>query len=81
MSPSTENFSHRPNDDGTYDSICRVCVRTVARGLPEARLGEAETLHNCPGFRRDLLSEANNNFRKFRYPDLLSLCGRGHELS
>ena len=81
MSPLTEQFSHRPNQDGTYDSICRVCVRTVARGLPEARLAAAETIHNCPGFRQDWLSEPIKSPRKFKYPELLALCGAGRDLS
>jgi hypothetical protein len=49
MSALTKTYSHRPNDDGTYDSICHMCARTVARGVSEAELAEAETLHNCPG--------------------------------
>lgn len=81
MPPFTEQFSHRPNDDGTYDSICRVCVRTVARGMTEARLAEAEALHNCPGFRRDLLWESNKTFKNLRYPELLAVCGIGRDFS
>jgi hypothetical protein len=50
MSYLTKNYSHRPNEDGTYDSICHICARTVARGMREAKLEEAETLHKCPGF-------------------------------
>jgi len=79
MSPLTEKYSHRPNDDGTYDSICRTCVRTVARGLREAKLAEAEALHNCPGFRPDWLSESNKTPRKSKYPELLALCGIGRD--
>jgi hypothetical protein len=81
MSPLTETFSHRPNDDGTYDSICHVCVRTVARSMTEAKLVEAEPLHNCPGFRKDWLSESINNPRKSIYPELLALFGAGRELT
>ena len=81
MPPLTDKFSHRPNVDGTYDSICRVCVRTVARGMREEKLLEAEALHDCPGFRRDLLFDSTWSPRKIRYPELLALCGRGHHLS
>ena len=49
MSYLTKKYSHRPNEDGTYDSICHICARTVARSMREAKLEEAEALHNCPG--------------------------------
>ena len=81
MSPLTETFFHRPNEDGTYDSICHVCVRTVARGVTEAKLVEAELLHNCPGFRKDWLSESIKNPRKSKYSELLAIFGAGRELS
>jgi hypothetical protein len=44
-----EKYAHRENQDGTYDSICPTCARTVARGLSEARLTEAERFHKCLG--------------------------------
>ena len=49
MSPFSKRFSHRPNDDGTYDSICPVCAATVARGMGESLLPAAELRHKCPG--------------------------------
>ena len=49
MSTLTKWYPHRPNEDGTYDSICPTCTRTVAREMSEANLVEAETLHKCPG--------------------------------
>jgi hypothetical protein len=49
MSALTKWYPHRPNEDGTYDSICPTCTRTVAREMSEANLVEAETLHKCPG--------------------------------
>jgi len=49
MTSLTKKYAHRPNEDGTYDSICQICARTVARGMSEAKLSEPETLHNCPG--------------------------------
>ena len=39
-------FPRRPNADGTYDSICPSCYRTIARGTPEA-LSFAEESHLC----------------------------------
>ena len=47
------NFAHRPNhDDQTFDSICRVCYRTVASHVRErADLEQAEREHDCgPGW-------------------------------
>jgi hypothetical protein len=41
-------FPHRPNKDGTFDSICSHCFATVALGLnTEAQLGEFEERHVC----------------------------------
>ncbi len=43
-------FSHRPNQDGTFDSICHQCFVTVASMRDEADLGRKERLHSCnPG--------------------------------
>jgi hypothetical protein len=49
MSPFSPRYSHRPNPDGTYDSICTTCTLTVAKGLNEAALAEPESLHKCQG--------------------------------
>jgi hypothetical protein len=49
MSPLTEKYAHRYNEDGTYDSICPTCARTVARGMREEKLAAAEITHKCPG--------------------------------
>jgi hypothetical protein len=81
MSSWTEKYSHRPNEDGTYDSICHACLRTVARGMSEARLVEAEKLHNCPGLRQDSLSESNKNSGRLGYPELSALYERDRDLS
>ena len=40
-------FPHRKNDDGTFDSICPVCFRTVARAHREEELTESERNHSC----------------------------------
>ena len=45
-----EKFSHRYNSDGTVDSICRECFRTVASGQNESQLLIEERAHICePG--------------------------------
>ena len=44
---TSARFPHRENDDGTFDSICPVCFRTVAHGQLEAELEEAERKHIC----------------------------------
>jgi hypothetical protein len=41
------NFVHRPNQDGTIDSICPHCFATVATSQWEADLEKAERDHVC----------------------------------
>ena len=55
MSPLTKNYAHRPNEDGTYDSICPTCARTVAEGISEMKLAETQTVHQCPGLPASLV--------------------------
>jgi predicted Fe-S protein YdhL (DUF1289 family) len=38
---------HRRNDDGSWDSICIGCFRTIARAEAEAELTERERKHVC----------------------------------
>lgn len=40
-------FSHRPQRNGSYDSICIKCAATIARSHNEADLEAAEKLHSC----------------------------------
>jgi hypothetical protein len=40
-------FAHRNNDDGTWDSICLRCCRTVATAVRSSRLLVAENSHTC----------------------------------
>lgn len=40
-------FPHRKNSDGTWDSICSECFRTVAIADDESELAEAEAQHIC----------------------------------
>jgi hypothetical protein len=38
---------HRRNDDGTTDSICPICYRTIARESDPANLIAMEQTHVC----------------------------------
>jgi hypothetical protein len=40
-------FTHRHNPDGTFDSICMRCYRTVAEGRIEEQLTAEEKWHIC----------------------------------
>jgi hypothetical protein len=42
-------FAHRPNVDGTFDSICRHCFYTVVRSERESELDTHEQRHTCDG--------------------------------
>jgi hypothetical protein len=47
MSPDQPQFFHRSNDDGTFDSICLQCFRTVATQSHEANIAAKEQAHVC----------------------------------
>jgi hypothetical protein len=47
-------FAHRLNEDGSYDSICRVCFAAVVRSKPESELAQYEKAHDCES---DFLAE------------------------
>ena len=40
-------FSHRPQWNGSYDSICTRCLATAARSHNEAELEAEEKRHRC----------------------------------
>jgi hypothetical protein len=40
-------FHHGTNEDGTFDSICMRCYRTVASGAQNSQLAEFERDHIC----------------------------------
>jgi hypothetical protein len=44
---STNQFAHRANWDGTFDSICRVCFVTVGQAKCESDLDKAQEDHRC----------------------------------
>jgi hypothetical protein len=45
--PYTLNFQHRSNKDGTCDSICLHCLRTIASTRYEDWLSHEESIHIC----------------------------------
>jgi hypothetical protein len=51
-------FTHRQNGDGTLDSICLHCFRTVGTAENIEGLGESEEHHVCDG---DLLPATLND--------------------
>jgi hypothetical protein len=46
-SPQPAHFSRRHNLDGTHDSICSICMLTVASGRDDAGLERDELDHKC----------------------------------
>ena len=44
---SSEDYAHRKNEDGTFDSICLYCFRTIASAKDESDLGVREKRHSC----------------------------------
>ena len=40
-------FPHRQNRDGSYDSICPRCFRTISNRMTEAELARDEFRHIC----------------------------------
>ena len=46
----TLQFTHRLNDDGTIDSICRECFVTVVSSKSGAALEREEQKHRCDAF-------------------------------
>jgi 1,4-dihydroxy-2-naphthoyl-CoA synthase len=47
---SDVGFAHRPNDNGTTDSICLKCFMTIASKERKADLAASEAAHECGGF-------------------------------
>jgi hypothetical protein len=43
-------YAHRPNKDGSYDSICAACFATVATVRDECELAQHERTHVCNPF-------------------------------
>jgi hypothetical protein len=49
--PQQLQFVHRTNEDGTIDSICGFCAKTVATSNDEEALAHGERDHKCRGVR------------------------------
>lgn len=47
MATDSSQFVHRPNHDGTFDSICVRCFVTVATKFNEGDLEPSELNHDC----------------------------------
>lgn len=45
--PFKPSFPHRRNVDGTHDSICTMCLATVATVQHELELTRYESVHIC----------------------------------
>ena len=43
-------FPHRRNPNGSFDSICTQCFRTIATAPAEDELHAAESAHDCMGY-------------------------------
>jgi hypothetical protein len=55
-----QRFPHRRNPDGSYDSICIVCLATVASALDEEQLFLREVEHACDLLRLYQVSQGQN---------------------
>ena len=56
---SGDRFPHRQNSNGTYDSICPKCLRTIDTRKLEGDLAAEERVHICcveDIFRHDMLA-------------------------
>lgn len=51
-SSAQTRFTYRKNQDGTIDSICLSCYRTVCTATSKDRLMDEERMHKC--LRKDL---------------------------
>jgi len=45
--PGDTQFVHRSNYDRSFDSICKLCFRTVISSRTEADLAAGECSHHC----------------------------------
>jgi len=56
---SRPGFPHRLNPDGSYDSICTVCLATVATVRKEEQLYPSELAHLCDPLRLYQVSQVS----------------------
>lgn len=47
MKTSENNFKRRHNQDGSYDSLCPLCFRTIGTRLRQEELDQDERIHIC----------------------------------
>ncbi len=55
-----QKFAHRANRDGTFDSVCLKCFKTVAFDSREATLSDKECEHVCEDVVLDRLSRGKS---------------------
>jgi hypothetical protein len=55
---ASQKFPHRHNPDGSYDSICTVCLATVATVRREEQLQVEESAHVCDPIRLYQISQS-----------------------
>ncbi len=58
-------FPHRLNETGSYDSICKICLSTVASSKVETDLARYERDHACDPVRIYQLREDAFAYRRF----------------
>jgi hypothetical protein len=58
MRTERRRFPHRQNMDGSYDSICQRCFRTVSTRKTEAELAKDEFRHICEDWHLDHVQAA-----------------------
>jgi len=58
LSTASRKFPHRHNVDGSYDSICPVCLATVATVRREEQLQREESVHVCDPIRLYQVSQS-----------------------
>jgi hypothetical protein len=49
---SVRTYPHRKNADGTWESICSDCLRTIAKVKDETDLEVIDRIHDCAQFER-----------------------------
>ena len=63
MALKNEGFAHRLNEDGTIDSICLSCFRTVVTTSDEVESSEHELKHDCDRL-RDIIAGPGEDFER-----------------
>ena len=62
-SGESDEFVHRQNQDGTFDSICLSCYLTVSSAPNESALVDDEAKHSCTtGIAHTTVSQDESDF-------------------